>query len=173
MKEMVVRTRQSFPCPANAIWSLLCNSRMDGTSKLLFRLGVPQPVQCRVTDGHGGVGSERECVSDQGVVHQRILEWVPNQRLSFRMERTDMNFQKFVREIGDTFDIVPTGVGVVVTRTTRVSTIGRFQVFRRIGLFLGLKQVHRYVFQNWRRLAPQGAPSTDSLENASPTVPPS
>jgi len=168
-----VRTRQSFDCPASTVWSMLCNSRMDGTSKLLFRLGVPQPVQCRVTDGHGGVGSERECISDQGVVHQRILEWVPNQTLSFRMERTDMSFQKFVREIGDTFEIVPTRVGVVVTRTTRVSTIGRFPVFRRATLYLGLKQVHRYVFQNWRRLAQQVVPSPDSIENASPMVPPS
>jgi hypothetical protein len=171
MRDLAVRTRQSFPCSAGAVWSLLCNSRMDGTSKLLFKLGVPQPVQCRVTDDHGGVGSERECISDQGVVHQRILEWLPDRRLSFRMERTDMQFRRFVREIVDTFDLVPSSSGVLVTRVTKVSTTGRFQIFRRITLYLGLKQVHRYVFQNWQRLAKQGVPPLTPRENSSPLAP--
>jgi len=164
MGELVVRTRQSFDCSASTVWSLLCNSRMDGRSKLLFKLGVPQPVQCRVTDAHGGVGSERECVSDQGVVHQRILEWLPGQRLSFRMERTDMQFQKFVSGIADTFEIAPTSSGVVVTRVTTASTLGRFQTFRRISLYIGLKQVHRYVFQNWRRLAQHGTLVANAMD---------
>jgi len=159
----MVRTSQTFPCPASTVWSLLCNSRMDGTSSLLFKLGVPQPVQCRVTDGHGGVGSERECISDQGVVHQRILVWVPNKRLSFRMEQTDMRFQRFVREIVDTFDLVATSSGVVVTRTTEVSTKGRSQLLKRFPLFLGLKKVHRYVFLSWRRQVKQGIPPPNPL----------
>jgi len=171
MNEMVVRTRQSFPCPASTVWSLLCNSRMDDRSGLLFRLGVPQPVQCRVTDNQGGVGSERECVSDQGVVHQRILVWLPDKCLSFRMEQTDMRFQRYVREIVDTFDLVARTDGVVVTRTTQVWTKGRFQVLRRFALYLGLKQVHRYVFRNWRRLAEQRTPSPNPIESRSTSTP--
>jgi hypothetical protein len=173
MKEMVVRTGQSFASPASTVWSLLCNSTMDVTTTLLFKLGVPHPVQCRVPDGHGGVGSERECVSDQGIVHQRILEWVPQQRLTIRVERTDLRIEKYVREMVETFDIVPTTAGVRVTRTTHVWTRGRFHLLKKLVLFFSLKQVHRYVFRNWRRLADRenhaarpprsGAPSSPGL----------
>ncbi len=171
MKDLVVRTRQSFPCPASTVWSLLCDSRMDDRSAILFKLGVPQPVQCRVTDGHGGVGSERECISDQGVVHQRILVWLPGERLSFRMEQTDMNFQKFVREIVDTFDLVATEAGVMVTRTTEVATKGRFQFLKKLVLYFGLKKVHRYVFRSWLRLAQQGITPLGLEQGGSPTMP--
>lgn len=135
------------------MWSLLCNSRMDDTTTLLFRLGVPHPVRCRVPDGHGGVGSERECESDRGIVHQRILEWEPEKRLTIRMERTDLGIQKYVREMVETFDLVGISGGVRVTRTTRVWTHGRFRTLKKMVLYFGLKQVHWYVFRNWRRLA--------------------
>jgi hypothetical protein len=166
MKEIVVRTRHSFACSPGTVWDLMCNSRMEDSPSLLFRLGVPQPVQCRVTDTNPGVGSERECVSDQGVVHQRILAWAPGKTLSFRMERTDLPFRSYVRELVDTFDLTASGGKVAVTRTTRVSIRGRFRLYRRIALHVSLKKVHRYVFQNWDRLAKR----TD-LPNPSPEVP--
>jgi len=153
-REMTVRTRRTFLSPASTVWPLLCNSRMDATSGPLFKLGVPHPVECRLPDGHGGVGSERECISDQGVVHQRILVWRPEKQLSFRMEQADLYFQKFVREMVETFDLVPTTTGVMVTRTTRVWVRGRLSLLKKWLLFVGVKQVHRYVFRNWQRLAP-------------------
>jgi Polyketide cyclase / dehydrase and lipid transport len=171
MSPLVVRTRQSFPCPAATVWSLLCNSRMEGRSTLLFRLGVPQPIACRLADGVGGVGGERECISDQGVVHQRILEWSPDQRLAFRMETTNMEFQRFVREIGDTFELVPAGRATVVTRTTTVQTAGGIHPLRTIGLRIGLKHVHRYVFRNWRRLALTSATPAGASESGVPSTP--
>ncbi len=171
MRAMVVRTRASFVGSASRVWSLMCNSQMDDTTTLLFQLGVPHPVQCRVVDGRGGVGSERECISDQGVVHQRILEWVPEKRLSFRMERTDMDFQRYVCDIVDTFDLVSTQGTVRVTRTTQLGTRGRFQRWRRIPLFFSMKQVHRYVFRNWQRLARETPASSRIAERSSPIAP--
>jgi hypothetical protein len=126
---------------------------MDASSLPLFKLGVPHPRECRLPDGHGGVGSERECISDQGVVHQRILVWLPEKQLSFRMEQADLYFRKYVREMVETFDLLPTSSGVLVTRTTRVWVLGRLSPLKKGLLFLGLKQIHRYVFRNWQRLA--------------------
>lgn len=171
MRELVVRTRHSYESPASTVWTLMCNSRMDDSASLLFKLGVPQPVECRVPDRHPGVGSERECVSDQGVVHQRILVWAPEKCLSFRMESTDMRFAQRVQELLDTFDLDATQHGVRVTRTTRVRTRGRFQRLARVALYFSLKKVHRYVFLNWERLAARTAPSTSSIESGSPSRP--
>jgi hypothetical protein len=153
MSGMVVRTSQRFPSPVSDVWPLLCNSTMDGTSRLWFKVGVPRPVECRLPDGQGGIGSERECVSDQGIVHQRILEWVPEKRLSFRMEKTDLRFQRYVREIVDTFDLRVQEGGVTVTRSTKVVLQGPLQLLKKVALYISLKQVHRYVFRNWVRLA--------------------
>jgi hypothetical protein len=168
-KEMTVRTRRTFHRPARAVWPLLCSSRMDVSTKPRFNLGVPHPVECRLPDGRGGVGSERQCVSDQGVVHQRILEWLPEKHLSFRMEQTDLHFQKFVREMVETFDLEATTTGVMVTRTTKVWVRGRFSLVKKFLLFIGLKQVHRYVFRNWSRLAEQPTDPASSAEARSPT----
>jgi hypothetical protein len=152
-KEMTVRTRREFSSPAGTVWPLLCNSRMEASALPLFKLGVPRPVECRLPDGQGGVGSERECVSDRGVVHQRILAWSPERHLSFRLEQTDLSFQKYVRDMVETFDLAPTSKGVIVTRTTKVWVRGRFSVWKKLLLFLGVKQVQRFVFRNWQQQA--------------------
>lgn len=151
--ELVVRTRRRFSSAPGRVWPLLCNSQMAGATSPLFRLGVPQPIECRLPRGPGGVGAERECVSDQGVVHQRILEWSPESHLSFRMEETSLPFRSHIHEMVDTIDLIPTQAGVEVTRTTAIRVKGRFQLFRKVMLFLGVKQVHRFVFQNWLQLA--------------------
>jgi hypothetical protein len=151
--DLTVRTRRSFHSPAAAVWPLLCSSRMSGSVHPWFKLGVPLPQECRLPAGHGGVGSERECVSDQGVVHQRILEWSPEAHLTFRMERTDLSYRRFVREMVESFDLVPTPRGVEVTRTTRVWVHGRPSRTRKWMLSLGIRRVHRFVFRNWERLA--------------------
>jgi len=125
---------------------------MDQRSSILFRLGVPQPIECRLPSGEGGVGKERECVSDQGVVRQRILVWAPPERLSFRMEASDIGSVKSVAQIEDTFELVPARRGVTVVRTTTSTVVGRFRSVKKVALFFALKHVHRYVFQNWARL---------------------
>ena len=155
---VTVRTQRTLPGSAHTVWPLLCGSRMDHTSSVLFRLGVPQPLECRLPEGEGGVGRERECVSDQGVVHQRILVWVPEKRLGFRMERSEIGAAKSVTGIEDSFELRPTGSGVVVVRTTNATVIGRFRWLKRLALVLALKQVHRYVFRNWTRIAAASPP---------------
>jgi hypothetical protein len=150
---MTIRTRRTFDSTSDAIWPLLCNSRMETAASPVFKFGVPVPVECRLPDGHGGVGSERQCVSDQGVVHQRILEWAPQTHLVFRMEQTDLFFGQFVDEMVESFDLVQNPQGVELTRTTNVWVRGRLALLKKCFLYLGVKQVHRYVFRNWQRLA--------------------
>ena len=161
---LVVRSRRTFSSPARAIWPLLCDSHMDRSSRLLFRLGVPQPIECRLPAGEGGVGSERECVSDQGVVHQRILLWDPEKHLAFRMETSEIAAARSVTAIEDEFELGATGSGVTVTRTTRAGIVGRFRILKKLALLIALKQVHRYVFQNWDRLA------TETRSQSPPTA---
>ena len=162
-RQLVVRTRRVFDVPADSVWPLLCNSKMDHSSALLFKLGVPQPLECRLPAGQG-VGAERECISDQGTIHQRILVWSPPAKMVFRMERLDVPSARGIDDIEESFDLEPSSRGVAVTRTTRVRVGRGFSLWKRFELRLGLKQVHRYVFRNWQRLARPGSPVVPTPE---------
>jgi hypothetical protein len=104
------------------------------------------------------------------VVHQRILEWSPPDHLSFRMERSGLAVERFVESIVETIDLVPTPGGVFVTRTTTVGVRGRWPRLRALLLSIGLKDVHRYVFRNWQRLAAHGAPVVRAGDGAAAPV---
>jgi uncharacterized protein YndB with AHSA1/START domain len=151
---MLVRTTTLVRRPPEAVWPLLCDSRITSTPRCpVFRLGAPTPVECRLPAGPGEVGASRQCVSDQGVVHQRITEWSPPARLAFRMERTDLPFGSCVSALSDTFELTPAAGGRAtrLTRTTRVEVRGRLRWARALAVGIGLKAVHRFVFRDWRR----------------------
>jgi hypothetical protein len=155
---MIIRTVWHFRQPPRVIWPLLCNARMEPTASCLFGLGVPQPEQCRLPEGHGGVGNTRQCVSDRGVIEQTILVWDEPHHLAFSMDRSDLYFRSCVPSIVDDFELVPTPQGGTrATRTTSVTVLGWFRWAKGTALRVGLKKVHRFVFGNWERLAMESA----------------
>ena len=127
---------------------------MQPVCSCLFGLGVPRPEECRLPEGKGGEGSTRQCVSNQGTIDQRILEWREPNRLRFRMEKTDMFFRRWVTGVEDAFDLESTAAGgTSIVRTTRVTIEGRCRVVKSAALWIALKRVHRFVFKNWQRSA--------------------
>ncbi len=151
---MIVRTTWRFAQPPEIIWPLLCDSRMEPSKSWLFRLGLPQPRQCRLPNGQGGVGSARQCISDRGVIDQTIVAWDKPNHLAFRMEGSDMNFRAFVSSLVDDFELAPTPEGgTMATRITSVHVIGWFRGMKSALVRVGLKKVHRFVFRAWERLA--------------------
>jgi hypothetical protein len=142
-----------MPHSPDELWPALCDSTVELTPRCpVFYLGAPRPTECRLPEGPGAVGAARQCVSDQGVVRQRITAWDPPARLAFRMEETDLCFDRFVDRLDDVFDLVPYGSGTRITRTTTVSVRGRFSAVLSPPLWIGLKSVHRFVFRNWQRM---------------------
>jgi len=136
---------------------------MQPTHGWLFRVGIPQPQVCRLPSDEGGVGSARQCVSDQGVIEQRILEWDPPHHLSFRMEQSDIPRLSWASEIVEDFRLTPTDAGgTTAVRTTRVTIAGRLRWMKCVLLWMGLKQVHRFVFRNWLRLSQSMADAAEA-----------
>ena len=149
---MRVRTSVTINKPPAEVWPLLCSSKMDPRIPCYFRLGIPKPLECRLPSGVGGVGAERQCISDRGVVHQRITCWEEGRVLRFQMEDTNIYFRKCVTGIFEEFVLEPVGDGqTVVTRTTRISVSGFGGFFKALVMCSGLKCVHLYVFKNWAR----------------------
>ena len=148
---VMVRTRWLMSQAPAELWPALCDSSMELTPRCpVFYLGAPRPTECRLPDGAGEVGAARQCVSDQGVVRQRITAWEPPARLAFRMAETDLCFARIVERLDDVFELVPHGSGTRITRTTTVSVRSLFA----LPVWVGLKSVHRFVFRNWQRARP-------------------
>ena len=136
------------------IWPLLCDSHMELPAGWPFCLGMPRPIECRLPDGSGAVGGARECVSNQGRVAQRILQWDEPKRLRFEMVKTDLCFRDSISRLVDTFDLTPLESNQTrVTRTTEVTLAGALKPLKAIAVWFGLKSVHRYVFRNWAVMA--------------------
>ncbi|MET8526888.1 hypothetical protein [Micromonospora sp. NPDC005172] len=150
---MIVRTRWMMPHPPELLWPALCDSRLELQPRCpVFYLGTPRPTTCRLPEGPGEVGVARQCVSEQGVVRQRITTWEPPVRLAFHMESTDLGFHRFVDQLGDVFELTRTERGTQVTRTTTVTVRGFGRAALYPALWVGLKSVHRFVFRNWQQM---------------------
>ncbi|MFC4336256.1 SRPBCC family protein [Salininema proteolyticum] len=147
---MKVRTSHPIPKPIEAVWPLLCDSRTTLPHRsLLFRLGLPRPVECRLPDGEGGVGQQRECVSADGSVTQEITAWEPPYRLEFRMVRTNLIHRLFTDEVVERFELESIAAGS--TQVTRTTTVKLKKPFFLACPFvkLGVRTVHRFVITNW------------------------
>ena len=147
---MRVATSWTIPGTRETIWPLLCHSYMTRKRSCLFCLGIPRPKQCRLSSGSGGVGQGRECVSEEGTIRQRILEWEEERRLRFQMEETDFAFRRCISSLVDTFELERLGASKTrVTRTTDVGIRGPLRWVKAMPIWFGLKLVHRFVFRNW------------------------
>lgn len=155
-RRFTVTTHTRLAASPMTVWPLLFDSRMDRPARCpVFALGAPRPVECALPDGNGGIGAERECRAESGVVHQRITTWSPGEELAFRMENTDLAFARCVDGISEQFTLEPAaGIATRLTRTTTVTVRGAFPLLKATAMYVSLKAVHRYVFASWRRQSP-------------------
>ena len=125
---------------------------MDRRIPCAFRLGIPKPVECKLPDGNGGVGARRQCISDRGVIQQRITHWQKDEILRFQMEDTNLYFRPCVTGIIEEFVLEPIGPRRTrLTRTTDIQVTGCCRHLKQWIMCVGMKSVHRYVFKNWAR----------------------
>lgn len=153
---MQIESRWLFPCEPHHIWPHFLHARMDDSRPLLFRLGVPKPISCKVLEGVAAVGNTRQCTTDRGTIDQRILILQPDERLRYQMQKSTVWCADWVGLLVDTFELreVP-GRGTEVRRTTQFEAAGNLRWAKRLGLWAGLRQAHAYASRNWRRLAMQ------------------
>lgn len=151
---MKIRSHWIFDCSPDHVWPHFLHARMDDTRPFLFRLGIPKPMSCRVLEGRPAVGHTRQCTTDRGTIDQRILVLEPGRKLVYRMVDSTVWCRDWVGLLEDEFTLTPLGDGRTrVARRTTFRARGSFRLPRQAGLWLALKQAHRYAARNWRRLA--------------------
>ena len=151
---MKLTTTKKFNATPERLWPLLFDSRMDQKQPCYLLCGLPKPVECRLQNGEGGVGSTRECVSDKGTIQQTILEWQPYEKLTFDLRETDIYFGPCVDSIVESFEIRALGMGQsTITRVTTFRIKPYMGPLLFIPMLVGLKSIHHYVFRNWDLLS--------------------
>ncbi|MGJ7033325.1 hypothetical protein [Niabella hirudinis] len=151
---MKLQTSYTFSAAPAQLWPLLFHSKMDDRRPCYFLFGLPKPVECRLADNGEGVGATRECISDKGVIRQTILDWVPEQKLRFALRETDIYFGPCVDAIVETFVLHPVHEKeTMITRITEVTLKPGARFWVSLPMWIGLKSIHRYVFNNWKRIA--------------------
>ncbi|MEZ0230613.1 MAG: SRPBCC family protein [Planctomycetota bacterium] len=144
---MKITTTIEIPAAPEAVWPLLYGSKMTIKAPLLLRLVGIEPKACRLVEGRGE-GARRQCLTGDGAMNQRITEWKENEVLAFRMESETVGL-KWVEALDDRFTLERTGEGTRLTRTTNVKLAGMCRPFKALAIFVTLKKIHRYVFENW------------------------
>lgn len=151
MDEIRIRTGIRLAAPPERVWPLLCSARMELPVPDCFRVGVPAPRECR-TVGTPGPGATRECVSDRGVVRQRITGWEEGRRLAFERTSDPAGLDRLLEAMHDTFTLEPLPGGATrLTRTTLLRPRRRCGIEGML-LRLVVPHIHRYVHRNFRRL---------------------
>ena len=150
---MTLTTKYHFNTQPEKLWPLLFGSKMDTNPPCFFLCGLPKPLECRLAEETGGVGKTRECVSDKGTIRQQITTWEPNERLEFQMKETNIYFGPCVDSIRESFVLQKIGENkTVITRKTDFHISGLARRFISIPMLVGLKSIHYYVFENWKRI---------------------
>lgn len=134
------------------LWPLLCNSKMDLQAPCALRFFVPKPVECRLAESVDSVGTKRQCISNRGSINQKITLWQPPDALQFEMQDTDIYFGKCVTSIKESFTLEVVNVEQTkISRTTNFVVKGWLGWAKSIAICIGLKNVHWYVFKNWKQ----------------------
>lgn len=143
-----------FDCSPHHVWPHFFQAKMDSSKPLLFRLGIPKPLSCKVLEGNPAVGNTRQCTTDQGTINQRILRMELNHQLQYQMQESTLWCRRWVGKLVDTFTLEPLGADQTrVRRKTEFEAAGMFKLLKLLALRVALKQAHRYASRNWRRLA--------------------
>jgi hypothetical protein len=148
MNVFIYESRIEIQAGRDRVWPLLCGAVMTLPPSLLFRLGVPRPVECRM----GSDGETRECATSRGRVRQRILERRAPEFLSFERTGDTAGLRCWVRSMKDTFRLEEIVGGMRLTRRSELAP--RF--WARPFLWIALPVIHRYVNRNFKAIAEQG-----------------
>jgi hypothetical protein len=155
---MTVRVASSIEVKAlpEAVWAVLCSAQMPVTAPCEFRFGSfspPTPLRCELPEGRGGIGSRRRCVTDRGIVEQRIVEWTEGERLAFELVADTAGLNTHVRSMRDVF-VLKQALGpdgpTTLTRFTDFEPQGPCEQLRGFALSLAVRRVHRFTLRGFK-----------------------
>lgn len=151
---MMLESHWIFNSSPEHIWPHFFQAEMDRSRPLLFRLGIPKPLSCRVLEGVPAVGNTRQCTTDQGTINQRIVVLKPFRQLTYQMQDSTVWCRQWIGCLEDTFTLDPLPNGQTqVRRKTQFKGAGLLAPLKTLALRIALAQAHRYAAKNWRRLA--------------------
>jgi hypothetical protein len=151
---MELVSQVDIDAPADRIFPLFLNARMDDRLPFAFRFGLPKAVSCSIIKGDGSPGSIRRCITTRGFMDQVIEVSQPDSRFAYRLIDSDYWGQRFIGHVADDIELQPLGPGRTrVIRRTSFDARGLLKWPGRMVMRMGFDHAHRYANENWQRLA--------------------
>ena len=104
---MKIQSSWLFDCLPEDIYAHFFAAKMDDTYPLVFRLGIPKPISCKVLEGEAKIGHTRQCTTDKGYIRQNIVELEENHKLVYQMKESSVWCKNWVSFLQDSFILEP------------------------------------------------------------------
>jgi len=119
---------------------------VHGSKPWLMYVGLPVPIRCTIE--RGGVGAKRICYFDNGTIEETVSEWSPPRLMRLRIDRTHMKGRHWMDFDTAQYELVPSGSGTVLKRTTVISsTLYPVFYWRPMERF-GVEAEHEYILND-------------------------
>ena len=150
---VTVRTSRVLDASPGRAWEALrFYDGLDDPPPLLFRLGMPRPVE--TTGALERIGDEQVCVFTTGRVTKRLTQRDAPRRLAFAVTRQRIGFERSVALRGGSFDLEPVGDGRPrVTLTTEYDALLRPRFMWTPAERLIVHTLHEYILDTIARRA--------------------
>src|SRR3982751_4610829 len=112
MNMFIYGSRIEIRAGRDRVWPLLCEATMTLPPPLLFRLGIPRPIECRM----GTDGATRECVNSHGLVRERRAP----ELLTFERTGDTVGLQYWLKSMRDSFRLEAIAGGMRLTRRSEL-----------------------------------------------------
>ena len=142
---VAIRTSRVIEASPAAVWEALrFYDELDAPPPMLFRLGMPRPVE--TTGALERIGDEQVCVFTTGRVTKRLTQCDAPRRLAFAVTRQRIGFERSVTLRGGSFDLEPVGAGHTrVTLTTEYDALLRPRFMWTPAERLIVHTLHEYI----------------------------
>ena len=153
---VAVRTSRVFEASPRRVWEALRFydelDERDDPPPILFRLGMPRPVE--TARALQLIGDEQVCVFTTGRVTKTLTQRDRPRRLAFAVTRQRIGFERSVALRGGSFDLEPVGPGRTrVTLTTEYDALLRPRFMWTPAERLIVHALHEYILD---AIAPGG-----------------
>jgi hypothetical protein len=132
------------------VWPQLVRMHsMNGDQPFLLQIGLPVPNHCTLEGD--GVGAQRTCHFDQGVINQEVTEWQKFERMTVKTTESTLPGRHWLTFKDSSYELTQTPTGTRVERLTSICSRLYPRWYWRPFEAWGVESEHEFVLTSLKR----------------------
>ncbi|HEY5912449.1 MAG TPA: TIGR01777 family oxidoreductase [Verrucomicrobiae bacterium] len=146
----VFTTETTVAASPERAWELVAEmDKLDGPRPFLLRCGLPTPTRCELT--YAGVGGQRVCYFNSGVIAQEVTAWERPAFMGLRITESTLPGRHWLTFVDASYELSTAGTQTRVVRHTTIGTRLYPRWYWRPLERWGVTSEHNFVFANLHR----------------------